>query len=33
MEYFAQRRGSTLPGLVACAVLGAAAVAGAFAIA
>jgi membrane associated rhomboid family serine protease len=33
MEYFAQRRGSTLPGITACVVIGAAAVAGALAIA
>jgi membrane associated rhomboid family serine protease len=33
MEYFAQRRGSTLPGITACVVLGAVAVAGSIAIA
>jgi len=33
MEYFAQRRGSTLPGITACVVLGAAAIAGSLAIA
>jgi membrane associated rhomboid family serine protease len=33
MEYFAQRRGSTLPGITACVVLGAAAIAGSIAIA
>jgi membrane associated rhomboid family serine protease len=33
MEYFAQRRGSTLPGIAACVVLGAAAVAASFAVA
>jgi membrane associated rhomboid family serine protease len=33
MEYFAQRRGSTIPGLAACAVLSAAAIAASFAVA
>ena len=33
MEYFAARRGSTLPGITACVVLGAAAIAGSMAIA
>jgi membrane associated rhomboid family serine protease len=33
MEYFAQRRGSTLPGITACVVIGAVAVAGSIAIA
>jgi membrane associated rhomboid family serine protease len=32
MEFFAQRRGSTLPGITACVVLGAAAIAGSLAI-
>jgi membrane associated rhomboid family serine protease len=33
MEYFAQRRGSTLPGVAACVVLSAVAIAGSFAVA
>ena len=33
MEFFAQRRGSTLPGIAACVILAVAAVAGSFAVA